>query len=55
MGIRKRYEQLQKEHPEDDKIRAFFNTFDQALAHPNEDDLKEAQAFVRRIRAMLLK
>lgn len=54
IGIRKRYEQLQKEHPEDEKIRAFLDNFDQALVHPNDQDLKEAQAFAEHVRAMLL-
>lgn len=52
--IRKRYEQLQKEHPADEKIHAFIDNFDQALVHPNDQDLKEAQAFAEHVRAMLL-
>ena len=38
-GIRRRYEAMLAEHPDDARAQAMIANFDAALAHPSEDDL----------------
>lgn len=49
MSIRSRYEALIKEHPEDKNLKVNIENFDEALKHPNEDDIKEVKNWIKRI------
>ena len=46
-GIRKRYEAMLVEHPDDAHAQAMIANFDAALAHPSEDDLAHIVAAAR--------
>lgn len=46
MAVRNRYEMLQKEHPEDTKYEMLIANFDQALTHPDEDDISKLKQAV---------
>ena len=41
ISIKERYEQMLKSNPNDEKIKKSIENFENALAHPNEDDLNE--------------
>lgn len=44
-SVRKRYEAMLEKQPDDEKVQAFLENFDQALLHPNEQDMLAAKAF----------
>lgn len=44
-SVRNRYEAMLKKQPDDKKTQSFIDNFDQALAHPSEQDLLAAKAF----------
>ncbi len=48
-GIRARYEAMLRENPEDKKARVFLHNFEQALCHPNAEDLKNLLDFAVRL------
>lgn len=39
-SVRRRYESLLEQNPEDQKIRGMIENFDRALAHPDEKDIE---------------
>lgn len=45
MALRERYEQRLAEDPE--KMQRMLDNFDQAMTHPNDDDLRQVRAFVQ--------
>lgn len=49
IGIRNRYEQLIKEHPEDKNIKVSIKNFDEALKHPNKEDIDQVKIWVKSI------
>ncbi|MDO5714932.1 MAG: flavodoxin family protein, partial [Tissierellia bacterium] len=49
MGIRKRYEKILEEHPEDQKSKASIENFDKAAIHPNEEDLDHLIEEVKKV------
>lgn len=50
LQVRNRYEGLLTANPgEEDKIRAMLQNFDEALTHPDNEDLNSAQTFVSNI------
>ena len=38
-SVRKRYEAMQKEAPQDEKVKMMIENYDRALIHPDEEDL----------------
>ena len=40
LAVRKRYESMLEQNPEDERMRAMLENFDQALVHPDEADLE---------------
>ncbi|WP_256286035.1 flavodoxin family protein BilS [Pseudoflavonifractor phocaeensis] len=48
-AVRRRYEGMAHEHPDDTKIAGFLANFDHALSHPDEQDLARAAEFARDI------
>lgn len=46
-GVRKRYEAMLAEHPDDARAQAMIANFDAALAHPTADDLARIAAAAR--------
>ena len=49
IGIRSRYEQLIKEHPEDRNLEVSIKNFDEALKHPNKEDIEEVKLWIKHI------
>lgn len=49
MGIRNRYEQLIKENPADKHLEVSIKNFDEALKHPNEEDIEQAKKWIKSI------
>lgn len=47
MSVRDRYVAMLREHPEDKKLEASVENFDEALSHPDENDLKRAAEWAR--------
>ena len=39
-SVRRRYESLLEQNPEDQKVRGMIENFDRALAHPDEKDIE---------------
>ena len=48
-SVRKRYESMLEQNPEDQRMQGMIDNFDRALAHPDEHDLK---AFDRALEAL---
>ena len=46
IGIRSRYEQLIKEHPEDKNLEVSIKNFDEALKHPNKKDIEQVKEWI---------
>ena len=46
MGIRKRYENILKENPDNEGIKDMIKNFDIALNHPNDEDVKNLEQFL---------
>ena len=53
VSVRYRYEELLKDEKMKDAARAMIANFDHALSHPDETDLKQAEAFALRVAAMI--
>ena len=53
VSVRHRYEELLKDEKMKDAARAMIANFDHALSHPDETDLKQAEAFALRVAAMI--
>ncbi len=49
--VRRRYEELLKDEKMKDAARSMIANFDHALSHPDETDLKQAEAFALRVAA----
>ena len=49
LGVKKRYEAMQAQSPEDPKWQAMLDNFDRAASHPDGDDLRKAGEFGKRI------
>lgn len=47
MSVRDRYVSLLTEHPDDKKLQVSVQNFDQALSHPDEEDLEQARQWAR--------
>lgn len=47
--VRKRYESMLEQNPEDERMKAMIENFDRALSHPDEDDLERLRASVAAI------
>lgn len=50
MSVRNRYVEMMKEHPDDKRLEVSIKNFDLALEHPNEADLKAAEAWALSIK-----
>ena len=50
IGIRSRYEQLIKEHPEDKNLEVSIKNFDEALKHPNKKDIEQVKEWIDSIK-----
>ena len=46
IGIRSRYEQLIKEHPEDRNLEVSIKNFDEALKHPKPKDIEQVKEWI---------
>lgn len=46
IGIRSRYEQLIKEHPEDRNLEVSIKNLDEALKHPNKKDIEQVKEWI---------
>lgn len=42
MGVRSRYVNMMKEHPEDKQLQVSIRNFDEALSHPDDNDIANA-------------
>lgn len=49
MSVRDRYEHLIKENPEDKNLQVSIKNFDEALEHPNKEDIEQAKLWIRHI------
>lgn len=49
MRVRERYVSMMTEHPEDKKLEVSIQNFDEALAHPNQEDLDMVNEWARKI------
>ncbi|MFR5683321.1 MAG: flavodoxin family protein BilS [Clostridia bacterium] len=49
ISIRNRYEQLIKEHPKDKKLQVSIKNFDEALEHPNKEDIEQVKLWTSSI------
>lgn len=49
--VRKRYEAILEEHPEDQKAIRFLDNFDNASSHPDEQDYHRLQTFMQTVLA----
>ena len=49
MSVRDRYVQLMTAHPEDRSLAVSIQNFDEALAHPNDEDLQNAQNWAKEV------
>ena len=47
MSVRERYVSLLTEHPDDKKLQVSVQNFDQALSHPDQEDLEQARQWAR--------
>ena len=47
--IKTKYEQMLKENPEETKYKKMIATFDNALSHPNEEDLNNVKKWINQI------
>ncbi len=45
--VRKRYEQMILQNPEDARLKAFIENFDKALLHPNDEDINNVKKWVQ--------
>lgn len=46
MAVRKRYEAILEQDPEDEKAKMLIENFDIALSHPDEEDIKEMKKWL---------
>ncbi|MDO5713681.1 MAG: flavodoxin family protein [Tissierellia bacterium] len=51
MSVRDRYEKMMTAHPEDKKLYVSLENFDEALSHPDEEDIKRVKAWVAELSA----
>ena len=49
MSIRDRYEHLIKENPEDKNLQVSIKNFDEALEHPNKEDIEQVKLWIKHI------
>lgn len=49
LSVKDRYVQMMREHPDDAKLKVSIENFDEALEHPNDDDLKHAKEWIASI------
>ena len=49
MDVRRRYETMEKNGVEPEKVKSFLKNFDEALLHPDEQDVQNAAAFAKRM------
>ena len=47
--IKTKYEQMLKENPSETKSKKMIDTFDNALSHPNEEDLNNVKKWINQI------
>lgn len=47
--VRQRYEKMLEQQPGDEKISSSISNFDQALTHPNQEDILHAMEFARQV------
>ena len=47
--IKTKYEQMLKENPNETKYKKMIDTFDNALSHPNEEDLNNVKKWINQI------
>lgn len=47
--VRKKYEEMLERNPEDEKAKFMVRNFNEAMLHPNQEDLNKASAFARKI------
>ena len=47
--IKTKYEQMLKENPNETKYKKMIDTFDNALCHPNEEDLNNVKKWINQI------
>ena len=46
MTVRKRYEAMLEQSPEDEKMKAMIDNFDRALSHPDSADLEKLRSML---------
>ncbi len=49
MDVRRRYENMEKNGVEPEKVRMLLKNFDEALLHPDDTDVQNAAAFAKRM------
>ena len=49
MDVRRRYETMEKNGVEPEKVKSFLKNFDEALLHPDDRDVQDAAAFAKRM------
>lgn len=46
MNVKEKYVQMIKEHPDDEKLKVSIKNFDEALSHPDSNDIQQAQLWI---------
>lgn len=48
-GVRRRYESMLEKNPQDEKTRKMIENFDEALAHPDENDVERLREKIKEL------
>lgn len=49
VSVKERYVKMIKDHPDDQKLQVSLKNFEEALTHPDDQDLKQLKEFIRGI------
>lgn len=49
MAVRDRYVSMLREHPDDKRLQVSVDNFDQALSHPNDQDLHDLKTLLEKL------
>lgn len=48
VSVRKRYEAMLEENPQDERMKMMIENFDQALSHPDEKDMQKLKEWIQK-------
>lgn len=49
LAVKQKYERMLEEHPDNEHFKGMIENFDEALSHPNTQDLKDLQEYVQKV------